>query len=81
MRTTIEISDRHRSVLVSLAAKRGLRGYSDLIQEALDQYLADQTEESDIKEAVLAMQGAWNREEAESARVRLQELREKWNIS
>lgn len=42
MRTTIEISDRHRSALFSLAAQRGLRGYSGIIEEALDFYIANQ---------------------------------------
>ena len=39
MRTTVELSDEQRAALLSLAAKRGLRGYSMLVQEALAQYL------------------------------------------
>lgn len=39
MRTTIELSDAQRSDLLALAGRRGLRGYSLLIQEALAQYL------------------------------------------
>jgi hypothetical protein len=81
MRTTVEISDRHRSILLALAAHRGLRGYSELIQEALEQYLASQTKGLEIKEKVLAMQGSWQQEEAEQTRSRLQELRERWNVS
>jgi len=81
MRTTIEISDRHRSILLSLAAQKGLRGYSELIQEALEQYIAGQVKESNAKEEVLAMQGSWQQEETEQTRSRLAELREKWNIS
>ena len=81
MRTTIEISDRHRSILLSLAAQRGLRGYSEIIQEAIDLYLAAQVKETDLKEKVLAMQGSWQKEEAEQTRSSLLELREKWTIS
>lgn len=40
MRTTIELTDEQRSALLALAGKRGLRGYSSLVQEALAQYLA-----------------------------------------
>ena len=81
MRTTIEISDCHRSILLSLAAQRGLRGYSEIIQEAIDLYLAAQVKETDLKEKVLAMQGSWQKEEAEQTRSSLLELREKWTIS
>ena len=39
MRTTIELTDELRAALLSLAGKRGLRGYSSLVQEALAQYM------------------------------------------
>lgn len=41
MRTTIELTDEQRAALLALAARRGLRGYSSLVQEALAAYLAD----------------------------------------
>jgi hypothetical protein len=81
MRTTVEISDRQRSILLSLAAQRGLRGYSEIVQEALDQYIAGQTNQLEIKEKVLAMEGSWRQEETEETRSRLLELRERWNVS
>ena len=39
MRTTIDLSDEQRSLLLAMAGKRRLRGYSLLVQEALAQYL------------------------------------------
>jgi hypothetical protein len=81
MRTTVEISDRQRGILLSLAAQRGLRGYSEIVQEALDQYIAGQTKELEINEKVLAMEGSWRQEETEETRSRLLELRERWNVS
>jgi hypothetical protein len=81
MRTTVEISDRQRGILLSLAAQRGLRGYSEIVQEALDQYIAGQTKELEIKEKVLTMEGSWRQEETEETRSRLLELRERWNVS
>jgi hypothetical protein len=81
MRTTIEISDRHRSVLVVLAAQRGLRGYSEIIEEALDKYIAEQVRDPDTKERVLAMRGSWQQDEIERTRSRLVELREQWKVS
>jgi len=81
MRTTIEISDRHRSVLVALAAQRGLRGYSEIIEEALDKYIAEQMRDPDTRERVLAMRGSWQQDEIERTRSRLLELRKQWKVS
>lgn len=39
MRTTIELADEQRAALLAMAARRGLRGYSSLVQEALAKYL------------------------------------------
>lgn len=39
MRTSIELTDEQRAALLTLAGRRGLRGYSSLVQEALAQYL------------------------------------------
>jgi hypothetical protein len=81
MRTTVEISDRQRGILLSLAAQRGLRCYSEIVREALDQYIAGHTNTPEIKEKVLAMKGGWRQQETEETRLRLQELRERWNVS
>ena len=39
MRTTVEIPDEQRAKLLQLAAQRGEKGFSRLVQEALDLYL------------------------------------------
>jgi hypothetical protein len=38
VRTTIEITDEQRSKLLETAAKRGEKGFSSIVQEALDHY-------------------------------------------
>lgn len=81
MRMTIEISEHQRDFLVSLAAQRGLRGYSEIVQEALEKYISEQVQDNEIKEKVLGMKGSWNKDEMEQTKSRLQELREKWNVS
>lgn len=80
MRTTIELSDDHRSALHSLAAQRGLRGYSKLIQEAIDFYIKEKVKKSDGVSHLLKMRGSWNREEAQQFRKRLEEVRRSWKI-
>ena len=78
MRTTIEISDKHRSVLLALAAQKGLRGYSSIIKEALDHYIEDQSKTAEKKRKILKMEKTWNAEETEEFRSNLAELRENW---
>ena len=46
MRTTVEITDAQRAKLLQLAASRGEKGFSALVQEAIDLYLRMQTERS-----------------------------------
>jgi hypothetical protein len=80
MRTTIELSDDHRSALHSLAARRRLRGYSKLIQEAIDFYIREKVRgRNDIKH-LLKMKGTWSDEEAKKIRKRLEEIRRNWKI-
>jgi len=81
MRTTIEISDRHRSILLSLAAQKGLRGYSGIIREALDYYVEHQIKVGDAKRDILKMKGTWKAEETKETRSKLAELRENWKQS
>jgi metal-responsive CopG/Arc/MetJ family transcriptional regulator len=41
MRTTIELSDEHRAKLMALAAERGVRGFSELVRDAIEHYLSE----------------------------------------
>lgn len=44
MRTTIEILDETRAKLLELAARRGDKGFSGIVQEALDHYFEGEEE-------------------------------------
>ena len=44
MRTTVEITAEQRAQLLKLAARRGEKGFSGLVREALETYLAHQRE-------------------------------------
>jgi hypothetical protein len=71
MRTTMEITDKQHLALTALASKRGMRGYSTLVQEALDLYLLHQ-EVAEL-DAVLALRGALSDEEADELERRISE--------
>jgi hypothetical protein len=75
MRTTIELSDDHRSVLHFLAAQRILRGYSKLIQEAIDFYIKERVGRGNGVKHLLKMRGTWSKEEAKKFRKRVRETR------
>ena len=81
MRTTVELSNDHRSSLHSLAARRGLRGYSKLIQEAVDLYIQEMTAKQGSAEHLLQMRGTWNKEEARKFQKKLKGIRKNWKIA
>ena len=78
MRTTIELTDDRRSPLHSLAAQRGLRGYSKLIEEAVDLYFHEKTTSKSKVEHLLKMRGTWNKEDARNFKKKLREIRRHW---
>ena len=81
MRTTVELSNDQRSFLRSLAARRGLRGYSKLIQEAVDLYIQEMTAKEGSARHLLQMRGTWNKEEARKFQKKLKGIRKNWKIA
>jgi predicted transcriptional regulator len=79
VRTTIELPDHQRAALAAIAAKRKLRGYSTLVQEALDQYLTRQARNTPEIRALLSLKGAWGDDEATEARQAVAEVRANWD--
>ena len=78
MRTTIEISPEHRARLMELAARRGEKGFSKLVQQALDAYLRSQTGEEEKRRRALMLKGTLDGREAERLREATREIRESW---
>ena len=78
MRTTIEISDEQRAKLLEMAARRGEKGYSSLVREALERFLAEEGKRQEKVRQALAVGGSWSAEEAAAVREQIRELRETW---
>jgi predicted nucleic acid-binding protein len=57
MRTTVEITADQRARLLELAARRGEKGFSRLVQEALDEFLESRSEEEDSRRRALSLRG------------------------
>jgi metal-responsive CopG/Arc/MetJ family transcriptional regulator len=73
MRTTVKIADEQYRALTAIAQRRGLRGYSALIQEALDEYLANLN--VDDVDLLLGLEGMLTDSDAHQMRSRIYDVR------
>ncbi|MCZ7578838.1 MAG: ribbon-helix-helix protein, CopG family [Dehalococcoidia bacterium] len=82
MRTTIEISDDTLRKLRELAARRGEKGYSRIIEEALgitsEPAGQMQGDSRTREERIRALEGSISEEEAEEWKAKIRESRRHW---
>jgi hypothetical protein len=78
MRTTVEMKPEHRSALLSLAARRGEKGFSSVLAEAIDVYLKGEDLARQRKAILLAAAGSISEEEADRLHAVTKALRENW---
>lgn len=78
MRTTIEIRPEHRAKLLELAARRGEKGFSSLVDEALQAYLETDLETERVRRRALRARGTLSPKEAQRMRRTSAALREFW---
>jgi len=78
VRTTVEITDEQRGRLLELAAQRGEKGFSRLVQEALDRYLAEEAGDRRALKEALGVLGSLSDEAADGLESRVRELRSSW---
>lgn len=78
MRTTIELKPEHRARLLELAARRGEKGFSSVIGEALDAYLDGLTESERLRRRAIRVLGTMPAAEAERLRRATAAMREFW---
>ena len=78
MRTTVEMKTEHRSALLAMAARRGEKGFSNVLADAIEEYLrGGEARRRRLKE-FLALEGTLSAEEADELRKVTTELRESW---
>lgn len=78
MRTTVEMKAEHRSALLALAAKRGEKGFSSVLAEAIQVYLDEERERTRRREKFTSLEGALSEEEGNELRAFVLRLRENW---
>jgi predicted transcriptional regulator len=78
MRTTIELRDDQRAKLLEMAAREGRKGFSHLIQEAVDRFLGEEAGRQEEVSEALALVGTLGPQEAELLLERVRRIREHW---
>jgi hypothetical protein len=78
MRTTVEMKPEHRSALLALAGRRGEKGFSSVLAEAIEEYLNEERTRVQRRKELLSLAGSLSAEEAKSLRTTTTSLRENW---
>jgi hypothetical protein len=78
MRTTVEIRDDHRAKLLELAARRGEKGFSRIVEEALDRYLATAGGRDERVRRALSAVGSFDEEAAQRLEESARSIRATW---
>jgi predicted DNA-binding protein len=78
MRTTVEINDEHRARLLQIAARRGDKGFSRIIAEAIERYLAEIERSEAARRKALRLYGSLSRREADRLRADSVRIRQSW---
>jgi predicted transcriptional regulator len=78
VRTTIEIKPEHRARILELAARRGEKGFSTVVAEALELYLTTQTGRTNAIQNALALKGSMKETEAAELLEQTRKIRADW---
>ena len=80
MRTTVEIDDELRAKLIALAAARGEKGFSHILNEAVRNYVEgiESEDREERRRRMAALYGSISEEAAERMHATVRELRENW---
>ena len=73
----MEITEEQHRALSAIAQRRGVRGFSALVQEALDSYLANLNE----VDLLLGLEGMLTESDAQELRSRITDVRTTWRAS
>jgi len=78
VRTTIEMKPEHRARLLELAAIRGEKGFSTVVDEAVELYLNTQHSRTNAVRNALALKGSMPKSEAHALYAVTQGIRLNW---
>lgn len=78
MRTTIEITEVQRGELLRIAGRRGEKGFSSVVREAVDLFLKAHASREDAVRAALGVRGALAGPEGDALEEEVSTIRRKW---
>lgn len=78
MRTTVEIKPEHRSALLALASRRGQKGFSAVLGEAIESFLKGEVEREKRRKTLLSLGGSLSKKDREELLRTTLDLRENW---
>ena len=78
VRITIELSDEQRARLLEIGARRGLKGFSSLVREAIDRYLEDKPARDARIRAALDALGTLDGDAADELEASVHQARSRW---
>ncbi len=78
MRTTVEMKPEHRAGLIALASKRGHKGFSSVLAEAIDLYLRSHDDQARRAKVLLSLGGSISPEEGARMKRVAADLRKNW---
>ncbi len=68
----------HRAALLDLAARRGEKGFSGVLEEAIEEYLQGQRAREERRQELLSLAGSLSPTEVEDLRAGSSALRASW---
>jgi len=68
----------HRSALLALAARRGEKGFSSVLAEAIEHYLDDERARAQRRKELSSIAGSLSAEDAKDLRSVTRSVRENW---
>jgi len=68
----------HRSALLALAARRGEKGFSSVLAEAIEEYLHSESAREQRRKELLSLEGILSSQDADDLRSVTTTLRESW---
>jgi hypothetical protein len=68
----------HRTRLLEIASRRGEKGFSSVVAEAIDSYLQADAVNTELRKRALRTGGSLSKKEAETIRRRAAKIRANW---
>lgn len=78
MRTTIELDNTNRAMLLELCGRRGLKGFSSIINSALSYYFKNYFHNDNAGEKLRNLFGSLSISDVEDIQSNIHKIRSKW---